>query len=165
MLVSGHTSTWISHRYTCLLPLEPSSNLPLHPISRLSQSTYLSSMHHTANFHWLSFSHMVICIFPYDCLSSSHPLLSPLCLQVYSLCLHCCPANRVISTFSLDSMCTHDKLYQSCVTLCNTMDCSPPGAFVHGILQARIPESVALPSQGIFLTQGLNLRLLQLLHC
>ena len=27
---------------------------------------------------------------------------------------------------------------QSCPTLCDSMDCSPPGSFVHGILQARI---------------------------
>ena len=29
---------------------------------------------------------------------------------------------------------------QSCPTLCNPMDCSPPGSSVHGILQARIPN-------------------------
>ena len=29
---------------------------------------------------------------------------------------------------------------QSCLTLCDPMDCSPPGSSVHGILQARIPE-------------------------
>ena len=28
----------------------------------------------------------------------------------------------------------------------NSMDCSPPGSFVHGILQARILEWVAMPS-------------------
>ena len=33
---------------------------------------------------------------------------------------------------------------QSCLTLCNTMDCSPPGSSVHGILQARILEWVAI---------------------
>ena len=27
---------------------------------------------------------------------------------------------------------------QSCPTLCDSMDCSPPGSFVHGILQARL---------------------------
>ena len=27
---------------------------------------------------------------------------------------------------------------QSCPTLCDPLDCSPPGSFVHGILQARI---------------------------
>ena len=32
------------------------------------------------------------------------------------------------------------KLLQSCLTLCNPMDCSPPCSFVHGILQARILE-------------------------
>ena len=34
---------------------------------------------------------------------------------------------------------------QSCWTLCNCMDCGPPGFSVHGILQARILEWVAIP--------------------
>ena len=34
---------------------------------------------------------------------------------------------------------------KSCLTLCNTMDCSPPGFFVHGILQARILEWLPFP--------------------
>ena len=34
---------------------------------------------------------------------------------------------------------------QSCLTLCNPKDCSPPGSSVHGILQARILEWVAMP--------------------
>ena len=34
---------------------------------------------------------------------------------------------------------------QSCPTLCDPMDCSPPGSSVHGILQARILEWVAIP--------------------
>ena len=29
-------------------------------------------------------------------------------------------------------------------TLCDPVDCSPPGSSVHGILQARIPEWVAI---------------------
>ena len=29
-------------------------------------------------------------------------------------------------------------------TLCNPMDCSPPGSSVHGIPQARLLESVAI---------------------
>ena len=32
-----------------------------------------------------------------------------------------------------------------CPTLCKPMDCSPPGSSVHGILQARILEWVAIP--------------------
>ena len=32
---------------------------------------------------------------------------------------------------------------QSCLTLCDPMDCSPLGSYVHGVLQARILEWVA----------------------
>ena len=35
---------------------------------------------------------------------------------------------------------------QSCLTLCNPMDCSPPGSSVHRILQLRIVEWVTMPS-------------------
>ena len=35
---------------------------------------------------------------------------------------------------------------QSCPTLCNHIDCRPPGSFVHGDLQARILEWVTMPS-------------------
>ena len=37
------------------------------------------------------------------------------------------------------------KVAQSCWTLCDPMDCSPPGSSVHGILQTRILEWVASP--------------------
>ena len=40
------------------------------------------------------------------------------------------------------------KSFQSCLTLCIPMDCSPPGSSVHGILQARILERVAIRSRG-----------------
>ena len=35
---------------------------------------------------------------------------------------------------------------KSCLTLCDHVDCSPPGSSVHGILQAKILEWVAMPS-------------------
>ena len=35
---------------------------------------------------------------------------------------------------------------KSCLTLCDPMDCSPPGSSVQGILQARILEWVAISS-------------------
>ena len=38
------------------------------------------------------------------------------------------------------------KSLQSCSTLCDPMDCCPPGSSVHGYLQARILEWVAMPS-------------------
>ena len=34
---------------------------------------------------------------------------------------------------------------QLCTTLCDPMDCGSPGSSVHGILQARILESIAIP--------------------
>ena len=34
---------------------------------------------------------------------------------------------------------------QSCPTLCDLLDCSPPGSSVHGISRARILEWVAIP--------------------
>ena len=37
-------------------------------------------------------------------------------------------------------------LSRQCPTLCDPMDCSPPGSSVHGILQARVLERVAIPS-------------------
>ena len=42
--------------------------------------------------------------------------------------------------------CVHTKLLQLCPTLCDPMDYSPPGSSVHGILQARLLEWVAMPS-------------------
>ena len=40
----------------------------------------------------------------------------------------------------LFSCCVCVLAAQACLTLCNHMDCSPPGSSVHGILQARILE-------------------------
>jgi len=37
------------------------------------------------------------------------------------------------------------KVTESCLILCDRMDCSPPDSSVHGILQARILEWVAMP--------------------
>ena len=41
---------------------------------------------------------------------------------------------------------SESEVAQSCPTLCNPMDCSPPGSSVHGIFQARVLEWVPLPS-------------------
>ena len=43
---------------------------------------------------------------------------------------------------------TRARLLQSCPTLCDPMDRSPPGSSVDGILQARIPEWVAISFSG-----------------
>ena len=59
--------------------------------------------------------------------------------------------------------CLCAKSLQSCPTLCNPMDCSPPGSSVHGILQEYWSGFHAL-LQGIFPTQGSKPRLLCLQH-
>ena len=48
---------------------------------------------------------------------------------------------------------------QSCPTLCDLMDCSPPGSSVHGICQARTGIRCHFFVQGSFPTQGSNPRL------
>ena len=53
------------------------------------------------------------------------------------------------------------KTLQLCPTLCNPMGCNQSDSSVHGILQARIMERVAVPLlHGIFRTQGSNLHLM-----
>ena len=57
------------------------------------------------------------------------------------------------------------KSLQSCLILCDPMDCSVPGSSVRGIFQARELERVDMPSfKRIFPTQGSNPLLLCLLH-
>ena len=47
------------------------------------------------------------------------------------------------------------KLLQSCLTLCDPIDCSLPGSSVHEILQARILEWVAItPPPGVLPDPG-----------
>ena len=50
------------------------------------------------------------------------------------------------------------EVAQSCPTLCDPVDCSPPGSSVHGILQARILEWVPFPSPGDLPDPGIEPR-------
>ena len=50
---------------------------------------------------------------------------------------------------------------QSCLNLCDSMNCSPPGCSVHGTLQARVLEWVAISFSRGLPIQGLNLRFMQ----
>ena len=43
-------------------------------------------------------------------------------------------------------VCAHAQSLQSCLSLCDPMDYSPPGSSIYGILQARILEWVAMSS-------------------
>ena len=70
------------------------------------------------------------------------------------------PASFLPCPWSWTTLCAC-SVAQSCLALCDPMDCSPPGSSVHGILQARILQWVAMPSsRGSSPTQGSNLCLL-----
>ena len=61
-------------------------------------------------------------------------------------------------SFCVWSPCKREsEVTQSCPTLCDPVDCSLPSSSIHGILQARILEWVAIScSRGVFPTQGSN---------
>ena len=67
------------------------------------------------------------------------------------LLLHTTHHGCAISVLCFDKCvpgCVCAKALQSCPTLCNAMDRSPPGSSVRGILQARILEQVPFPPPG-----------------
>ena len=73
----------------------------------------------------------------------SAPSLLPVSLAFIQLVM--------FQNFLCDRACVCAKLLQSCPTLCDPMDCSPPGSSVRGIVQVRILEWVAMPSsRGFF---------------
>ena len=68
------------------------------------------------------------------------------------LCYNFCPEN--VSLKEMKTMCS---VAQSCLTLCDPMDCSLPGSSVHGISQARILEWVAISSSRDLPNPGIQL--------
>ena len=58
-------------------------------------------------------------------------------------------ADRFLSTVPPGKPpCVYVKSLESCLTLCDPMDYSPPGSSLHGILQARILEWLPFSSPG-----------------
>ena len=51
-----------------------------------------------------------------------------------------------LTDMAVGRMYVHAQLLQSCPSLCDPIDCNPPGSSVHGVLQAQILEWVAKPS-------------------
>ena len=97
--------------WNCLPPLIPS-----HP-SRLSQSIGLSTLSHTANFHWLSILHMIIYMFQHYCFHLSHPLLPRLCSQDCSLCLSPSLSCKKVHQFHLSRFHICALIYDICFSL------------------------------------------------
>ena len=128
---------------------------------------------------WRSSTHINPCRNDLDFTSPSSPTCNQKVLPI--LLPQCAPNSILAYPLSAGNLLTHNNLSsllkvlvtQSCPSLCDPMNCSPPGSSVHGILQARrIPvgfcSGLPFPSchprkiQRIFLTQESNLGLL---HC
>ena len=61
------------------------------------------------------------------------------CIQSWSLdiCASFLPYSSPLSFITVSAAAAAAKLLQSCPTLCDPIDCSPPGSPIPGILQAR----------------------------
>ena len=68
-----------------------------------------------------------------------------LCGSVYSFLLGRCSCLHLQWDWAIQQYCCYCLVPKSYLTLCNPMDCSPPGSSVHGIIQVRILEWVAIP--------------------
>ena len=72
----------------------------------------------------------------------------PCCLPFRGTTVH--TVKFIPYLFPLEDVCVSAcSVAQSCLTLCDPMDCSPPGSSVHGIFQARIPKQVATTSSRV----------------
>ena len=65
------------------------------------------------------------------------------CRELTCVCVCVCVCVRART-----HVCRNAKFLQSCLTLRNPLDCSPPDSSVHGILQARILEYLSCPPPG-----------------
>ena len=82
----------------------------------------------------------------------------------------CCPGGHLVCWSLVTWPCQKVKVLvaQSCLTLCDPMNCSPPGSSVHGILQARIRRGLPFPFPGDLPNPGIELgpaALKQILNC
>ena len=68
------------------------------------------------------------------------------------------PLSHMGSTAKAMHECVHAQSLQLCLTLCNPIDCSLPGSFVYGILQARILEWVSMPFSNLVYASSLKLQ-------
>ena len=82
-----------------------------------------------------------LCLFVSLCVSLS--LSAFLCLSLFLCLFMLCLSITLFLSLLPSVLCS---VTQSCLTLCNPMDCSPPGSSVHGILQARTLEWVVVSS-------------------
>ena len=150
----SQTSTWISHRFTHVpshfnIPL---TSLPIPPPLGCYPAG-LNSLSHTANPHWLSIFHMVMCV---SMFFSSYipPSPSSPTSHVHKSVLNVCVSTAALQigssvpsfihkneSESVSHSVVSDSLWPMHGTLCVR---SLPGSSVHGILLANVLEWVAI---------------------
>ena len=62
----------------------------------------------------------------------------------------------LLSLLDIPGACVHAQSFQSCPTLSDPVDYSPPGSSVHGILQARILSGLPCPPPGDLPNPGIK---------
>ena len=77
-----------------------------------------------------------------------------LCIPIWNLYVYKHTLKKEQNEFFLPlfwniiNMCVLCLVTQSCLTLCDPVDCSPPGSSVHGVFQARVLECFAISFSG-----------------
>ena len=65
-----------------------------------------------------------------------------------SPCSHPNSAPQGTQDWKEQEACMHAKSIQLCLTLCDPMDCSPPGSSVHGIPRKEYSSGLLFPPPG-----------------
>ena len=99
---------------------------------------FYASLHTSANAHTWTHTENTNILTKWDYTQAIPVMDTILLFFTSSFALHSSPRSP--------PACMQAKSLQSCPTLCDPMDCSPPGSSVYGILQARILEWVVMPS-------------------
>ena len=126
---------WYSHIF---LNVPKFGNETLFISDICSMWSFSLMINHTGDFYIL-----LICLKNYLCPYWFPLLIFHSTFYIYLLFFFFLLLLRDSFCFSAE-LCMHAKSLPSCTTLCIYMDCSLPGSSVHGILQARILEWVAI---------------------
>ena len=126
--ILAHSNIWWSSELNLPIPVHFSSLIPkmsllLSPAVTTSSTPWFMDLTFQVSMQWCSVQHQM-CFH-----HQTHPQLSIVSTLVQPLHSFWCA-----------------KSLQSFPTFCDPMDCSPPGSSVHGVIQARTLEWVAIPS-------------------
>ena len=118
---------------------------PSHPLSSPSLPA-LNLSQHQGLFKWVSSSHQVAKVSGFQLQHQSFQwatvAANTIIPCIYNIFIYKCLYKIYIFTYAAAAA----KSLQSCLTLCDLIDGSPPGSPVPGILQARTLERVAISS-------------------